>query len=163
MSDWDAGESYGFHPPICICQGVQLHLHLAGLRPMKHAFVEEFLYVLLYKEGQLEGKAYASIVQSCEFLGQQLAVLRYRRSAARTNVYGSTWYDFRTPLCTQVIFRGVENRNQYADDAISVGLVAETLIHLGGDGTAGQKAACEVANGRYDDGEIVAAIPKPII
>ena len=75
MSDWNAGKSYGFHPPICICQGVQLQLHLAGLRPVKHAFVEELLYVLFYKEGQLEGKTYASIVQPREFLGQKLAVL----------------------------------------------------------------------------------------
>ena len=75
MSDWDAGKSYGFHPPICISQGVQLHLHLAGLRPVKQTFIEELFDVLFYKEGQLEGKAYASIIQSREFLGQQLAVL----------------------------------------------------------------------------------------
>ena len=62
-----------------------------------------------------------------------------------------------------MILRGIENCNQYADDSISVGLVAETLIHLGSDGAAGQETACEVANGRYDDGEIVAAVPKPIV
>ena len=62
-----------------------------------------------------------------------------------------------------MILRGVENCNQYADDAISVGLVAETLIHLWSGGAAGQKTAREVANGRYDDGEIVATVPKPIV
>ena len=79
------------------------------------------------------------------------------------SAYSSTWYDFRTPFCPQMILRGIENCNQYADDALSVGLVAETFVRLGSDGAASQKTACEVANGRYDDGEIVAAVPKPIV
>ena len=79
------------------------------------------------------------------------------------SAYGSTWYDFRTPFCPQMILRGIENCNQYADDAFSVGLVAKTLVHLGSSDAARQKTACEVANGRYDDGEIVAAVPKAVV
>lgn len=64
MGNRDASKSYGLHPPICICQGIQLHLHLAGLRPVKHAFIEELFDILFHKEGQLQGQSYASIVQS---------------------------------------------------------------------------------------------------
>ena len=51
MSNGDAGQSDGLHPPIRICQSIQLHLHLAGLRPVEHALVEESLDVLFHKEG----------------------------------------------------------------------------------------------------------------
>ena len=34
---------------------------------------------------------------------------------------------------------------------------------MGSDGATGQKASCEVANGRYDYREIVATVPKAIV
>lgn len=76
---------------------------------------------------------------------------------------GSTWYNFRTPFCSQVILRSIENCNQDADNTFSVGLVCETLFRGGSEGVTGQKGACEVADGGYDYGEIVAAVPKAIV
>ena len=62
-----------------------------------------------------------------------------------------------------MIFRGIENCDQDADDAFSVGSVCETLVCVGSNGATGQKGACEVAYRSYDDGEVVAAVPKAIV
>ncbi len=99
MSDRNTGQSYRFHPPICICQSIQLHLHLAGLRAVEYALVEELFDILFHKEGQLQGESYASVIQSRQPLGQQLAVFRDLRSTARIGADGNAWYDFRTPFC----------------------------------------------------------------
>lgn len=42
-------------------------------------------------------------------------------------------------------------------------MVGETLFRGGSEGVTGQKGACEVADGGYDYGEIVAAVPKAIV
>ena len=64
MSYRDACQSYGFHPSICISQGVQLHLQLAGLRAVENALVEGSFDILFHEEGQLQGQSYPSVVQS---------------------------------------------------------------------------------------------------
>ena len=130
---------------------------------MEHTLIKELFDILFHKEGQLQGQSYASIVHSGQPLGQQLAVLWYMRGATRIDANGSTWYDFRTPFCSQVILRSIENCDQDADNAFSVGLVRETLFRAGSDGATGQKGACKVANGGYDYGKIVAAVPKAIV
>ena len=62
-----------------------------------------------------------------------------------------------------MILRRIQNCDQDADNAFSFGLVTDTLVQTGSDGATGQKAAGEVANGRYDYGKIVAAVPKAIV
>lgn len=88
MSNRDAGQSYRLHSPIRICQRIQLHLQLAGLRPMEHAFVKESLDILFHKEGQLQGQSYAPVIQTRHPLGQQLAVFGYARRTARLHADG---------------------------------------------------------------------------
>lgn len=62
-----------------------------------------------------------------------------------------------------MILGGIENCNQDADNAFGVGSVDESLIAIRGDGATGQKGACKVTYGRYDYGEIVAAVPKAVV
>lgn len=62
-----------------------------------------------------------------------------------------------------MIFGGIENCNQDADNAFGVGSVDESLIAMRGNGATGQKGACQVTDGRYDYGEIVAAVPKAVV
>ena len=100
MSNRDAGQSDRLHSPIRICQSIQLHLHLAGLRPVEHALVEESLDILFHKEGQLQGQSYASAIQARQPLGQQLAIFRYARSTSHISANGLALYVFRTPLCS---------------------------------------------------------------
>ena len=62
-----------------------------------------------------------------------------------------------------MIFGGVKNCNQDADNAFGVSAVCETLIPVRSDGATGQKRACKVTHGRYDYSEIVAAVPKAVV
>ncbi len=62
-----------------------------------------------------------------------------------------------------MVLRGIENCNQDANNAFSVGSVRDTLVGIRIEGATGQKGACKVADGRYDDGEIVSAVPKAIV
>ena len=62
-----------------------------------------------------------------------------------------------------MIFGGVKNCNQDADDAFGVSSIRESMIPVWGDGARGQKGACKVTDGRYDYSEIVAAVPKAVV
>lgn len=54
VSNRDRGQSNGLHAPICVNERVQLDLHLAGLRRMKHSFVMVSFDILLHEESQLK-------------------------------------------------------------------------------------------------------------
>lgn len=62
-----------------------------------------------------------------------------------------------------MVFGGIENRNQDADNAFGVSSVGESLIAVWGDGATSQKGARKVTDGRYDYCEIVAAVPKAVV
>ena len=62
-----------------------------------------------------------------------------------------------------MIFGGVQDCNQDANNAFGIHSVRKTMIRVGRDGVTGEKGACEVADGRYDYGEIIAAIPEAIV
>ena len=65
VCDGDGGEADGFHAAISVCKGVELDLHLAGLWAVEVPFVEEAFDICFYEEGELEGQAYASVMQPC--------------------------------------------------------------------------------------------------
>lgn len=62
-----------------------------------------------------------------------------------------------------MILCGIENCNQDTYNPFGVGSVRERLVRVWYDGATGQKGACQVADGRYDDGEIVATVPEAIV
>ena len=62
-----------------------------------------------------------------------------------------------------MIFGGIKDCNQDADNAFGVGSVGESLNAVRGDGATSQEGACKVTDGRYDYGEIVAAVPKAVV
>ena len=59
-----------------------------------------------------------------------------------------------------MILRGIEDRNQDADNAFSVSSIREIL---GCVGITGQEGACQITNGRDDNSEVIAAVPKTVI
>lgn len=71
------------HPSIRIGQGIQLHLHLRSLWPVKRSLVKESLDVLLHEERQLQRQSHAPVVQSCQALREQLTVFRDQRRTPR--------------------------------------------------------------------------------
>lgn len=62
-----------------------------------------------------------------------------------------------------MILRGIEDRNQDADNAFSVSSIRESLGCVGDYGVTGQEGACQITNGRDDYSEVIAAVPKTII
>ena len=62
-----------------------------------------------------------------------------------------------------MVLCGIEDCNQDANNAFSVGSVRSTLVGIESEGATGQKGACKVADGCYDGGEIVAAVPEAIV
>ena len=62
-----------------------------------------------------------------------------------------------------MIFRCIEDRNQDADDALSIHSVRKTMVRVGREGVTCKKGAGEVADGCYDYREIVAAVPEAIV
>lgn len=75
VSNRDRGQSNRLHAPVCIDESVQLNLHLAGLRSMKHSFVMVSFDILLDEKSQLKWQAQASIIRAFKPLGKQVAVL----------------------------------------------------------------------------------------
>lgn len=75
VSNRDRGQSNGLHAPVCVDKRIQLELHLAGLRSMKHSFVMVSLDILLDEKRQLKWQSQASFIGAFEPLGEQVAVL----------------------------------------------------------------------------------------
>ncbi len=62
-----------------------------------------------------------------------------------------------------MVLCGIEDCNQDANNAFGIGSVRDTLVGIRSERATGQKGACKVADGRYDNGEIVAAVPKAVV
>ena len=99
VSNRDRGQSNGLHAPICVHERVQLDLHLAGLRGMKHSFVMELFDIPLHKKGQLKRQPQASIIRAFQPLGEQVAVLGLKGCVARIRVDGCARDDCGAPIC----------------------------------------------------------------
>ena len=74
-------------------------------------------------------------------------------------------YHLSAPFGTEVVFGRVEYGDEDADDAFSAGERGgrRGLVVRGGEARAGEEGAREVADGGYDCGEVVAAIPEAVV
>lgn len=60
-----------------------------------------------------------------------------------------------------MILRSVQYCDENADDKLSVMAVCGRGLRI--RRTGDQEGTCEVANGGYDDAEVVAAVPKTVV
>ena len=64
-----------------------------------------------------------------------------------------------------MVLGGVEDSDKDSNHALGVCAItwSETDLGRGAWGTASEEGAGEIADGGYDDGKVVAAIPEPIV
>ena len=123
MSNGHTRQADGFHAPERVRQGVELHLHLAGLRRVEPAPLEAAPDVHLHHEGELQRQSQPLVVEALQAFGQELAVFGEQGCVARGGRDCRAGHDGRAPVGAEVVLHGVQDGDEHSDGALRVGAV----------------------------------------
>ena len=125
---------------------------------MKPPSIEPLFDILLHEERQLQHQPQSPIIAPIQPLWQQITILGRQSSVPRGGIDCRSGNDVGAPAGAEMVLGGVEDGDEDADDTLGFDAVGE-----GRAVGVGEEGAGEVADGGYDYGEVVAAVPETVV